>query len=219
MSGNDIIDIENSFDISFLRKNFEGISIDIAESIIDQAIENEIIKEIPIVKTIHSVGKTILGIKQLAFKRKVLKFLVYTSDLSTEEKQRFISSMDEATEKRTSEVLLHFLDQFDNDKKIKVLSNLIKAKIKENISIDIFIRLSRIVEMSYYSDLVKLEDYYGGRGTDGYNGCVTHSLISVGLVYFPHSNIRFKTQSISLGYDLTDNGRNLLKYGFNIDLI
>lgn len=60
------------------------------------------------------------------------------------------------------------VDRIDNINKEKILANLVKAKVVNEISVDDFFRLSSMLERIPYVDLVKLElynkDYYDEDG-------------------------------------------------------
>lgn len=209
--------LETSMKQSILKENFGDISIDLAESFIDNLMNDEtvsvVIKEIPIIKSIYAVGKTILGLRQKSFTRKLLKFLCYTEDIPIEKREEFINSLDEKTEKKASEIILQVLDNLDHDKKVEYFANLMKAKINGHISIETFLRLSKVLQDVFYFDLIKLVNY---RKDTPDRGLSTESLLSVGLIYqsvidggsFSDGKLVHKHM-----YRLTELGYALGKYG------
>ena len=59
----EIDEIEKSFTISFINNDLMDVSIEVSESVIDSLVDNELLKEIPVLKTVLAIGKTILGIR------------------------------------------------------------------------------------------------------------------------------------------------------------
>lgn len=202
----EIVKIEDSFRNSFIHESFKDIALDITESAIDNLIENDIIKEIPIIKTIYAIGKTVLGIKQNAFARKIIKYLFLTDTIAKTDLANFMEDLDSKTEKRSAEVLLHLLDNYDNDKKVEVLANLTRAKIKGEIDIETFLRLATIIKDSFYYDLCSLNNYKNDVKSFGMS---TESLMRQNLVYL--SIVDFNNNR----YKLTMTGNALLLFGLN----
>ena len=212
----DIDKIEKSFTTSFINNDLIDVSIDVSESVIDSLVDNELLKEIPVLKTVLAVGKTILGIRLKSYTRKLIKLLFYTKDMPSEDKRKFIESLNVENDVRPAEILLQLLDSFENDVKVKILSNLISAKINNNITNIEFLRMSYVVKTTFYQDLLNLHRY-STWGSEHERGS-SDILISAGLIFQKINGIKELDKVIGLSfhrgkYYLTDLGNNLFYYG------
>ena len=121
----------------------------------------------------------------------------------------FISEYTEKNKEDGCEVLLALLDRLDNTNKVNILTNLMKAKIKEEISIEDFIRLCAVLERIPFSDINELqkykEDYYENGSTD--------ILLSAGVL----SNTVIDANDTDK-YRLNSLGVMLLKHGLQQDV-
>ncbi|UVR08246.1 hypothetical protein NXW74_18555 [Bacteroides ovatus] len=107
------------------------------------------------------------------------------------------------------EALFAVLERLDNINKVNILANLIKAKIRCNISIENFIRLTTILDRIPYSDLSELSKYT----KDYYEDGSTDILLSAGVLYETVLDTNDTNK-----YRLNTLGAMLLKYGLLEDV-
>ena len=109
---------------ALISNNFDN-SLDYAEIDIDAFVNNEILKEIPIVKTVVGAVKSGLKIKEIHFTKKILTFLneFHSGDLSPEKHLAFQKKF-ESDKKYRAKVLEQIMivnDNFTQVEKSKII--------------------------------------------------------------------------------------------------
>ena len=148
-------------------KNMEEKLIDIftdySEIVIDNLFEgdNELLKEIPLVKTINSVIQFKNSLDEKIFIKKITQFLYTLKDIPQEKKIEMISKVDhsETYKQRVGEKLLEILNRIESDLKPTIIGNLFRAFIKEEIDYQTFLRLSFIVEKTFAQDFIIIKEH------------------------------------------------------------
>ena len=140
------------------------LAIDYSEIYIDDLIQNETLKEIPIIKTVVGVIKTGISINKFFFAKKLLSFIreFNSGQIDAEKKEKFQNKIkdDSQFRKKTTEQIMICLDRFNDVKKALILANLFKAYIEEKISYENFIFISISMERLHphsYSFFATLE--------------------------------------------------------------
>jgi hypothetical protein len=193
------------------------LSSDVAETILDSILGDGVLQNIPVFGVIYKVGKAGIGIREQYFAKKVFKFLLDIKDISQNERQAFINDLQENTKQDAGEVILLLIDKLDSLEKPSIIANLLKAKIKDQITIEKFLRLSVIIERSFLPDLKKLHLYVNAKR---YDENVSESLINLGLIYMSvidGGSFGEKVNDPNRGhkYTITNLGQDLLYFGLN----
>lgn len=153
--------------------NSTDIIGDYLELGIDSILENEILKEIPIFKSLLSVGKISKNIRE----RNCLKNLaIFINELNSgnidAEKLRLhqeeLKLNSKKAEKELGRVLI-ILDQTIDNIKASILGKLYKAYINQVVDWDMFIEFSEITNRLYINDLKILALIYNGNMNDTSN--------------------------------------------------
>lgn len=153
--------------------NSTDIIGDYLELGIDSILENEILKEIPIFKSLLSVGKISKNIRE----RNCLKNLaIFTNELNSgnidAEKLRLyqeeLKSNSKKAEKELGRVLI-ILDQTIDNIKASILGKLYKAYINQVVDWGMFVEFSEITNRLYINDLKILALIYNGNMNDTSN--------------------------------------------------
>jgi hypothetical protein len=145
-----LIDIKNTsitkvFTQQLLDTSMD-LSVDYTEISLDSIITDELLKEIPIIKTIYSFGKAGFAVKETFFAKKILSFirefqLVNLHDEKFNDfKEKILS--DEKYRDKVSNHLIVIIDRFLTEQKSKILARLFKAYIEEYYDWDTFVDLS-----------------------------------------------------------------------------
>lgn len=193
-----------SFEADFTNADLKGISTDILDAGIDIASNNDFIESIPIVKTLYGLYNLYKNIQAGRLAKKILKLIINTKDISQSDKSKFINDFGRVNKERGAEILLDVLTRLDNINKVDILSNLIKSKVREEITMQEFISLTSSLEklpfVHIHSLLKYQDDYYEPGESDLIN--------TTGLLYV--SSISPMDPS---RYKLSRYGYLLLKYG------
>lgn len=148
-------------------------ALDYAEIGLDAFVSDDILKEIPIVKTVVGVVKSGLKIKEIFFTKKILTFLkeFHSGKLPEEKLSKFQNEFDnneKYREKALQEIMV-FNDTFLQIEKSKVFANLFAAHLNDAFGWDDFINLSYCLNqlnmfgVPLFDDMAKFKNpFYGG---------------------------------------------------------
>ncbi|MGC4021835.1 MAG: hypothetical protein QM734_07760 [Cyclobacteriaceae bacterium] len=67
--------------------DFQDLSVSVAETIMDSVTQDGLVKDIPILGTIVSIGRTTLNVKERLFVKKLIHFLTELKDIPKEKKE------------------------------------------------------------------------------------------------------------------------------------
>lgn len=200
----------DAFDQSFEKNNLVDIFLQAGEFVIDQAIENNLLKDIPVFGVLVSGYKTVVNIKAYRLARKVFKLLYNLQDTTPKERQKFVKRYCEFNQEDTAAALLEILEKINNINTVTVVCNLIKAVIKEEITIIQFNRLIVAMQRTSYTDLIQLEKYENEYDEYG----LSDALLSSGLIYQSNYDNKAEEGKSENKFQISPNGILLLKHGF-----
>jgi hypothetical protein len=134
---------------ALVTTNFDN-ALDYAEIGLDSFVSNEVLKEIPIVKTIVGVVRGGLKVKEIFFAKKILTFLkeFHSRKLSQDKLSKFKSEFKEDYKYREKiiEQIMIFNETFIQIEKSKVFANLFAAHLNEKYGWDDFLNLSMCLQ-------------------------------------------------------------------------
>jgi len=116
---------------------------DLAEAAIDSEIDEGIIKNIPILKTIFGIFKVGVAVNDFLFAKKLSIFLKNLYELSEEERIKLIDKIekDDNLSTKIGEKIFYLLDKIDDNEKPRLIAEAFKAYLKENIDFDELVRI------------------------------------------------------------------------------
>lgn len=208
-------DVVVSFNNSFEKGNLVDTFSQVGEFTIDQAIKNDVLRDVPVIGLLVSGYKTYVNIKDYNLARKVYRFLYHLQDTTPKEREKFSRKFCEANQENTSLALLSVLDQLNNGNMVPVICNLIKAVISEDITISQFNRLIVAMQRTAFTDLAQLQKYEVEYDEEG----LTDALLASGLVYqSTYDGGDLDTGESENKFKISPNGYLLLKYGFRLNI-
>tara|TARA_B110000114_G_C14999342_1_gene360004 strand:- start:197 stop:916 length:720 start_codon:yes stop_codon:yes gene_type:complete len=157
---------------ALVSKNFDN-SLDYAEIGLDTFVSDDVLKEIPIVKTVVGVVKSGLKIKEIFFTKKILTFLkeFHSGKLPLKKLEKFQKEFDgkiKYREKVLQEIMV-LNDNFIQIEKSKIFANLFLAHLNESYGWDDFMNLSYCLNQlnmfgtPLFDDMAKFrKPFYGG---------------------------------------------------------
>lgn len=121
--------------------------VDVAEASIDVLLHNELLRQIPIVKTFVGLVQVGVNIHDKLFLKKILTFLQKVEDVSTRERKETIRKIDESQLYRTKvgEKLLYILDACNDHENAEYIARLFSAVLRKTISYDDFLLVAPVV--------------------------------------------------------------------------
>lgn len=156
---------------ALVSNNFDN-ALDYAEIGLDAFVSDDVLKEIPIIKTVVGVVKSGLKIKEIFFAKKILTFLkeFHSGKLPKEKFDRFQAEFttDEKYRAKVMEQIMVFSDTFLQVEKSKVFANLFAAHLNEAYGWDDFLNLSfclnqlNMYGVSLFDDMAEFNNpFYG----------------------------------------------------------
>lgn len=156
-------EIVPSFKETILVDDINNLGIDFMEIGLDALIDNEVVKDIPIVKSLFAVGKTAIAIRNRHLLKKTLVFIqeMKSGKLNQTKfedyKQRLTN--DKFKEQEIERVII-ILDRFIDNIRAKYLAKIYVGYINSNINWDEFCDFSEIIDKLLISDFVSLQKSY-----------------------------------------------------------
>ena len=172
-------DTSKEVGIALISNNFDN-ALDYAEIGLDAFVSDEILKEIPIVKTVVGVVKSGLKVKEIIFAKKILTFLkeFHSGKLPKKKFEKFKKEFttDEKYRAKVMEQIMVFNDTFLQIEKSKVFANLFAAHLNEAYGWDDFVNLSLCLNqlnmygVSLFDDMAEFKNpFYGSLHDDVQN--------------------------------------------------
>ena len=175
------LDIQASFDSSLTSSLLLDASVDITEASIDQLLDNEIIKQVPIVKTIAGFVQMGINIQDRLFLKKILSFLQNIEGIPEKERKKIVNDIDDSGKHRVKvgEKLLYILDSCDDHIHAENVAKLFSAMLQGKISYPEYTDAAQIIARISQSELdLFLASHNGYFFNDD-----AISLVHTGLVY------------------------------------
>ncbi len=191
------MDIQGKFDDSLRNSVLPDAAVDIAESSIDALLDNELLKQIPIVKIFIGAAQVGVNIRDKLFLKKILSFLSNVDGIDLGERQRVISSIDNSKEYRlkVGEKLLYIIDSCEDYEGAERVARLFRAVLIGDIEYDDYLEASSIVtklsnrELNLF--LASYNVWYMGEGA--------RELMHTGLVYSETKEVEVDLEKVEQG--------------------
>lgn len=141
-------------------KTIKDLSVDFTEAGIDALIQNDIVKEIPVVKTLLAVPKVIKSISSYLFLQKIIRFLYQLNTTTLKERQVFLTSLETSKREEIISNLILVLDKHDHLQKSELQGKLFVAYIKGLINYSDYMALTYALNMMDIKLLSSLVSFY-----------------------------------------------------------
>ena len=149
---------------SIFLDEFIPIGMDVAEIGIDSLLESEVLKNIPIVKTVHDLAKVSLAIRDKYLLKKILVFIetLNQGDVKPEEieKRKKAAENNEKWLSKEVELITIHLDRLDELEKAQITGAFYVEFISKRISWSQYREYLAIIERVFFQDFIQLLDIY-----------------------------------------------------------
>ena len=177
-------DITDSIEISVLdsvsKDNLRGILETTAELTLDNILESEELKQIPVFGTLVRIVKLGASLRDRLFARKLLAFLREVAFTPDEKRIEFVDKLfSKGNKQRTGEAILLLLERLDDMTKPEIVGKIVCSAILGEIDNEMLLKLSAMVDRAYITDLLSLPDSEVDKGIDLDDA---EALASVGLL-------------------------------------
>lgn len=150
---------------SIFLSEFIPIGMDVAEIEIDSLLESEMLKNIPIVKTVYGLAKVSLAFRDKYLLKKLLIFIETLNQGNTTkpeeiEKRKKAAKNNKRWLKKEVELITIHLDRLDELEKARITAAFYIEYISQRISWSQFRECLAIIERVFFRDFVQLLDIY-----------------------------------------------------------
>jgi hypothetical protein len=147
--------ISNALTETLKNNELKNLAGDISEVALDNLINHDLLREIPVIKSLINITKGFSQIKDQLFLKKIIAFLSQSKKIKAEERRIMIDKIDNSKKYRLKigEKLLYLIDKSDDWEKAELLSVFFNAFIKNKITYEEFIKTSKIFEKLTIYDL------------------------------------------------------------------
>lgn len=154
--------------IDEVSSNSIDLVADSIEILIDQGLQDGILREVPILGTGVKVVKIYVAIKDLVLQNSLQKFRYHLGKVEESKKQKFVERLaeDDDYRQRVGENLVLLLHRADDVRKYELIAHIFKALVEEEINDQEFDRLRIAVDRIRLCDLSKLLSFYETRSLE-----------------------------------------------------
>jgi hypothetical protein len=165
-----------------MNKDLQEVAIDLSEAALDSLINNEVIKDIPLIGTCVRLARATMSIPDLIFAKKVERFISVINSIPPERREQFHNRLETEAglRRKTGELVVLTLDRSEDLQKAAIIGKLFSHFITGEISLDILRRLMFAVDRAFIDDLLSFPQWaFQRRFPDSFD---PQSLDSTGLV-------------------------------------
>ena len=150
--------MKEQFNQIIKSEGLKDITVDLVEKVLDDKIGEEIIKEIPILKSLIAAKNIYSSYTDRIFIKKAMNVLLELSDTNWKERIELTSDLDDENGSGAEKILLA-IDNLETLEKCKVFGRLCKLKALGEIDIYEFKRLTKLIQDAYLDDLELLPNF------------------------------------------------------------
>ena len=170
-------------------KTIKDLSTDFTEAGIDALIQNDVVKEIPVVKTLLAIPKVIKSISNYLFLQKIIRFLYQLNGTTLKERQDFLASLNTSKREEIISNLILVLDKHDHLQKSELQGKLFVAYIKGLINYSDYMALTYALNMMDIKLLSSLVSFYVSETSQTLKPETIYNFIFLQLVRIDNSQI------------------------------
>lgn len=154
-----ILDLAQSMEQTMEIGNLSMIT-DVGEAIMDSALDDGILKDIPILGSIVGAGKCIKNISDVLFTNKLIAFLTGLKDADAEERKAAILKWEDDAKyrMRVGEALLNMINRCDDTQKAQWLSKLFYELVLKQQKSELFMRSEKVLSAMSVMDVMSFLD-------------------------------------------------------------
>jgi hypothetical protein len=220
--------MKEQFNEIIKSKDLKDISIDLVEKVLDNEIGNDVLKEVPVLKSLIAARNIYNSYTDRIFLKKAMKVLLELGETNWKQRIELTSELDDENGNGAEKILLA-IDRLETFEKCKVYGRLCKLKANGKIILEDFLRLTKLIQDAYLDDLILITYFKKSERKEIHEGDY-YSVLSLGLIYqepseqmpivknhqYDEYDPEFSGGEIKFNYVLSDLGQTLLKHYFDL---
>ena len=182
---------------SLCSNKLKDLSIDMSEMSIDALMNDGLLKQIPIVKTILALIEATQNISNYIFLKKILAFLSNVKGVSVKKRKKMIEDIDNNAEykEKVGETVIEILDKCDSAEKAAYMGVWFSAFLKGKITYGMFLYGANILEHVFLSDF----QYFVEQDEDWMMVEDAYEEIAAGLYYIDFTTAFWDIRDVAAG--------------------
>jgi hypothetical protein len=198
---------------SIASESLTDVATTIADTSLDAVINSGLLDGIPVIGIATGAFRAYRDVRENFLVRKLLAFLQEAENLSLEDRKKFAEKFsNKDTQEDFGGALLVLIDRSEDIEKPRILGRLLAAHAKGVFGQTDFMRLAKMVDRSYFEDLVILKSFQPGVQFE--NEIPAQSLASQGfLCQAGIDGGNADGTSGGMLFEITHYGRWLTEYG------
>lgn len=171
--------VENSLIASMKSENIKELTMDIAEFALDQILDSDLLKDLPVFGSLFKIYGSINDIRAALFAKKIFSFLFEIKEIDIEDRKKLVDTLAESKNgyRKLGETIISIMDRVQEPEQAAYIGMLFKAYSDGKMSKKKMFRLVNIVERTYIEDMKVL-----GRDFLDLTDTEAEALLSVGLL-------------------------------------
>lgn len=172
--------IHASFLESVASPRVRDLLTDAAELTLDAITDVEVLKELPIVRTVLALK----GVRERFMLRKTYRFFARLNQVPQEEREAFVSKMraDPRRARQVGETFGVWLDRLDDEYKAELLAKVFELYARGKIDFDRSARFAAVIDRAHLPYLLQLRRDQYGRGFWPHDDNLKSHLLGLGLL-------------------------------------
>jgi hypothetical protein len=188
------------------------VALELAEIGLHSVLEEGVLKEVPMLRTVLAAWKTRTAIHDRLFLRKVASFIRASPKFTQDERESFAREhlSDPEKTKKLSDAIVLILDKLDDLDKPLMLAKVFAALVRGKIDLESFRRLATAIDIGFLSDLRALCE----KSALDLHAGLAQNLLRTGLVEIDEQKDRMAVAQVPgrlwLAYRLNNLGKTFI---------
>lgn len=184
--------IGDDIEAAMRSPSLQDAASNLAEIVLDAMLDEGAFRDVPLIGTLVSLGRTSVAIRDRLFLKKLCHFLGELGSVPTEDRVAAIAKLQNSTEYRVSvgEKVLYIVDRCQDHLAAQNIGRVFRAFLEGSISYSEFVRLATCIDRILADDL---RDFLSRewKHVPVYEGAY---LVGTGLVNFDEAEVRVEDQ-------------------------
>ena len=187
-----------------MNENFQEILADSGEVLLDSLINNEILKEIPVLGTSLKLIRGIQSISDKFYLRKIKFFIEYLGEIDEVKKIKLIEEAKKSKSSRAKfgDALFTTIEQSDSELKIEYVAVAFEAFLNNDINEWDLREICHIIKIAFTDDLTKIIE-------DKMIEIELKKLVGIGLAIAKYKPLKISTTEMEPDYELSHSAKLL----------
>ena len=139
-------------------ENLQEVTLELVEKVLNNEITNELLKEIPVLKSLVAVKNIYTSYTDRIFIKKAMNVLLELGETNWKERTELTTELDDENGSGAEKILLA-VDKLETIEKCKVYGRLCKLKAMKKLDFKDFLRLTKLIQDAYLDDLILIIDF------------------------------------------------------------